>query len=47
MSVVEQDMTLNGFVVLQLYVMKFYYVLMKSYLIKNHLFEDRVILVLI
>ena len=30
MGVVEQDMTLNEFAVLQLYVMKQYYVLMKS-----------------
>ena len=30
MGVVEQDMTLNEFVVLQLHVMKLYYVLMKS-----------------
>ena len=30
MGAVEQDMTLNGFAVLQLYVMKQCYVLMKS-----------------
>ena len=30
MDVAEQDMTLNEFAVLQLHVMKLYYVLMKS-----------------
>ena len=30
MGVVEQDMTLNKFAVLQLHVIKLYYVLMKS-----------------